>query len=143
MQVVKQNTASRRTLLQGAVAVGACLSVPLLSAAGAQAPISPLALIDETLARLLVGSDFVFSMGGTDTVMQLVRVQSTAQSVRKGGETMTRSFGLEFLPLDGVTARPQGTYWVRHARLGDFDLFVVPHRNDKGQTKLLATFSAM
>jgi hypothetical protein len=47
---------------------------------------------------------------------------------------------MEFEPIDNRGSLQQDTYRVHHPVLGNFDLFLVPHRNLRDTLVLLATF---
>lgn len=136
--------ASRRAMLSGslALAAGICLPFSAISAVR-PSPIDPLLMLDETLAQLMVDLLFTFSDGISTVDMRLSRVESAAQPQRKGKATINRGFALEFVPVDGVTSWPQGTYSVENSELGRFELFVVPQRSGNDQPALLATFSRL
>ncbi|MGB4859689.1 MAG: hypothetical protein WBP11_10205 [Dokdonella sp.] len=136
--------ASRRALLSNslALAAGTCLPFNAISAVR-PSPIDPLLVLDETLAQLMVDLVFTFSDGNSTLVTRLSRVEAAPQPqhVRKG--MIKRAFALEFVPVDGVTSWPQGTYDVENRELGRFDLFVVPQRSGNDQPALLATFNRL
>ena len=136
--------ASRRALLSSslALAAGICLPFNAISAMR-PSPIDPLLVLDETLAQLMVDSVFTFSDGNSTLVTRLSRVEVAAQPQREYKGTIKRGFALEFVPVDGVTNWPQGTYAVENPELGRFELFVVPQRSGNDQPALLATFSRL
>ena len=105
--------------------------------------IDPLALIDESLARAFIGSDFAIYSDTTHAKLRLVKVVGNLTRPSKAQEINTQSFALEFEALSTTGALTQNTYHVSHAKLGAFNLLLVPHTNTDGRKVLVATFSRL
>jgi hypothetical protein len=147
---MNRNSAMNRRDLITAIAASSALALTGLANAavssdgrGGVRDEDPLLLIDVTLARALVGSEFSMNseLANASAKMELVRViLPTPKGAQKPLE-QSATFGLEFLPNGSQGELVQETYHVTHKQLGSFDLFLVPHVNSKGQHVLLATFS--
>lgn len=100
-------------------------------------PPSPdaLNLLDLSLAQSLVGHEFEMASASGYTIAKLAMVQSLGR-----GDRSQKAFSMEFHPITSQGALLQDTYRVHHPVLGDFDLFLVPHRNLRNTLVLLATF---
>jgi hypothetical protein len=147
---MNRNSALNRRDLITAIAASSALSLAGLASTALRAAdrggvrdTDPLLLIDVTLARALIGSEFAMNseLANTSAKMELMRViLPTLKGAQKPLE-QSDTFGLEFLPSSSQGELVQETYHVTHKQLGSFDLFLVPHVNSKGQHVLLATFS--
>jgi len=120
---------SRRTLLQGAVAVAVCASAPLrwITAANA-APVAGGAATPSWFSRAtyanLVGSTFVVTVSRSPASLILSAIADlTAQ---RGGRRANLSDGRFSLLFTSGSTVPQGTWPFHHDGLGDASLFVVP-----------------
>jgi hypothetical protein len=105
--------------------------------------IDPLALIDESLARAFIGSDFDIYSNTSQAKLRLVKVAGNLTRPSKAQEIITQSFAMEFEALSTTGVLTQDTYHVLHAKLGAFDLLLVPHTNTDGKKVLVATFSRL
>lgn len=141
---------SRRSVLNAAAsgAVVLALGAPMFAlAAKGEAPgggptfDDPLVLLDESLARAFVGSDFDISSNMAYAKLRLSKVEAADMSLKKSRLMTTQTFAMEFEILSNGGEMQQDTYRVNHAKLGDFDLLLVPHTNGKGAKVLVATFS--
>jgi len=133
---------TRRDWIRASGAAALALSAPgwLLAGQARVAPPIPdaLSLLDVNVAKTLVGQQFEMVAASAYVVTELTKVQSLTLRER----TVT-SFSMEFRPISSRSTLVQDTYQVHHPVLGDFDLLLVPHRNDRGTTVLLATFSRL
>lgn len=100
-----------------------------------------LARLDESLARTLLGSDFVFSADGHQFQTRLSEVSAPIARARKG-DFPTQSFSMEFVVAGRVRAG-EGLYQVKHAELGAFELFVTAHADRNGEATLVAIFNRL
>ena len=141
---------SRRNLLNAAAsgAIVIALGAPAFAIAGkGETPtsdvfnIDPLALIDESVARAYVGSDFDISSDTSYAKLRLVKVVSNLVTPKKAQAIQTVSFVMEFEVLSNAGELVQNTYHISHPKLGVFNLLLVPHANGEGKKALLATFN--
>lgn len=112
----------------GIVAAGALLAPPLRLPAAAEGALPPaparLDLLTVTPETFIphIGTPFGLAAAhGPDLVATLTEVDAASASPA----AVPRSFSLAFEAAPGHPSG-QGTYAVRHPRLGRFDLFVVP-----------------
>jgi hypothetical protein len=94
-----------------------------------------LSLLDLSLAQTLVGHQFEMVSATGYTVARLTTVKPVGPAART-----QKAFSMEFEPIDSRGSLLQDTYRVHHPVLGNFDLFLVPHRNQRNAWVLLATF---
>ncbi len=143
---------SRRNILNAAAstAVVIAFGAPAFALAGkggitdgGMLDIDPLALIDESLARVFIGSDFDMSSDSANAKLRLAKVAGDLTTPKKAQEINTQSFAMEFDVLSNTGVLTQDTYHVVHSKLGTFDLLLVPHTNTDGRKVLVATFSRL
>jgi len=141
----------RRDVIRAAAALACAVAIPVWAQSGLKnelgvrlPPGSVVGRIDESLARALLGSDFKVS---SETASATTRLESVAVPPAPSGRAyfgrQTQSFSMEFNPTESSGDLIQDTYRIEHAELGSFELFLVPHRNRKGETILLATFNRL
>jgi hypothetical protein len=94
-----------------------------------------LSLLDLSLARTLVGHQFEMVSATGYTIARLTTVKAVGPAAKS-----EKAFSMEFEPIDSRGSLLQDTYQVHHPVLGNFDLFLVPHRNQRNAWVLLATF---
>ena len=100
-----------------------------------------LAQADDSFFNSFIDSSFEFwSARG--------RARATLSNVRrftaKGkSDTPARAFSLDFLIQESTRTLPEDLCYVTHPKLGTFELFVVRHRDTKGDDMLMATFSRL
>jgi hypothetical protein len=143
---------SRRNILNAAAstAVVMAFAAPAFALAeksetteGGMLEIDPLALIDESLARVYIGSDFNMSSDTAHAKLRLAKVVGALNAPNKAREINTQSFAMEFDVLSNTGVLIQDTYRVAHSKLGTFDLLLVPHTNTDGRKVLVATFTRL
>ena len=110
---------------------------------GGMLDIDPLALIDESLARVFIGSDFDISSDIANAKLRLVNVSANLISPKQEQAINTQSFAMEFEVLSNAGVLTQETYRTTHPKLGTFVLFLVPHTNTNGRKVLIATFNRL
>ena len=114
---------SRRAFLAGAASVAAVTVLPVATAERAMAVVSGSGPLKRSTFTPLLHSSFqMVDTSGRSLTVVLSQVNDLKPVVAPGSETR---FGLVFEgPLSA--ARPQGTYRLRHSRIGEVLLFVVP-----------------
>lgn len=113
---------------------GESLTVGILS-------IEPLMLLDESLARAFIGSDFDIKSDSASANLRLSKVAANSSAKRNEQAIITQSFSMEFDVLSNMGTLAQETYSVTHSKLGAFKLFLVPHTDGNGKIALVATFN--
>lgn len=96
-----------------------------------------LASVTAETFRPHVGSTFTVAAGGATVEISLLSVVEVATHVplRRRGFTLTFGGG------DPARILPQATYLVRHAELGEMEIFVVPRTPVAGEPRYDADFS--
>ena len=100
-----------------------------------------LAQADESFFNSYIDSSFEFwSARG--------RARATLSNVRRfiatgKSDISARAFSLDFLIQESTRTLPEDLCYVTHPKLGTFELFVVRHRDTKGDDMLMATFSRL
>ena len=100
-----------------------------------------LAQADESFFNSFVDSSFEFWNARG-------RARATLSNVRRfiatgKSDTPARAFSLDFLIQESTRNLPEDLCYVTHPKLGTFELFVVRHRDTKGDDMLMATFSRL
>ncbi len=142
---------SRRSVLNAASsALFVALGAPAFAfAARSEAPgggptlSDPLVLLDESLSRAFIGSDFDISSNTAYAKLRLSKVEAAYMPLKKSRVVTTQTFAMEFEILSNGGEMQQDTYHVNHPKLGAFDLLLVPHTNAKGAKVFVATFSRL
>lgn len=143
---------SRRNILNAAAstAVVIAFGAPAFALAGkggitdgGMLDIDPLALIDESVARAFIGTDFDISSDMVNAKLRLVNVSAYLISRKQEQAINTQSFAMEFEILSNAGVLTQETYHTTHPKLGTFELFMVPHTNTNGRKVLVATFNRL
>ena len=143
---------SRRNILNAAAstAVVMAFGAPAFALAekggitdGGMLNIDPLAVIDESVARAFIGTDFDISSDVANAKLRLTKVLGNLVSPKKEQAIITRAFAMEFEVLSSTGALTQETYRTVHPKLGKFDLFLVPYSNTNGKNVLVATFNRL
>jgi hypothetical protein len=100
-----------------------------------------LAQADETFFNTYADSSFEFwnAAGRARATLSNVRSFTAAGKSRASA----RAFSLDFVIQESTRNLPADLCYVTHAKLGTFELFVVPHSNAKGDRLLLATFARL
>ena len=134
-------TTTRRDWIRASGTAALALAAPgwLFAGPGVN-PVQPpvpdaLSLIDVSLAQSLVGHEFEIVSAKGYTIAKLTTVQTLGAAVKS-----PKAFAMEFAPISSQGELLQDTYQVHHPVLGSFDLFLVPHRNQRNALVLLATF---
>ena len=107
---------SRRRFCAGTALAGASLA-----AAGCESGAGP---STRSLAELQAAVGSTFTVGAEGRALRLARVRVHAPPIRKP-EPRGESFTLVFEATQPM-ALAQGSHPVRHARLGEFSIFLVP-----------------
>lgn len=100
-----------------------------------------LAQADESFFNSFVDSSFEFwnARGrARATLSKVRRFIATGKS-----DIPARAFSLDFLIQESTRTLPEDLCYVTHPKLGTFELFVVRHRDTKGDDILMATFSRL
>lgn len=141
-------TSTRRDWLRSAGTIALAVATPGWLVAGpvitpAVVPTRPSTLdaLDLAMAQSLIGQQFEMVSTAGHTICVLAKAEIVG-SVRGSLKTQ-KPFEMDFRPITQLGYLQQDTYLVQHAALGTFDLFLVPHTNDRGQTFLVATFSRL
>ena len=143
---------SRRNVIHAAASTALVIAfgTPALALAGkGEAPaggmfkIDPLALIDESVARAFIGTDFDISSDMANAKLRLTKVLGNLISPKKEQAIITQAFAMEFEVLSNTGALTQETYHTVHPKLGEFDLFLVPYSLTNGKRVLVATFNRL
>ena len=141
---------SRRNILNAAASTALVLAfgAPTFALAGKGEssnvgilPIEPLTLLDESLARAFIGSDFDMSSDTASAKLRLSKVAANSLARKNEQAIITQSFSMEFDVLSNMGTLAQETYSVTHSKLGAFRLFLVPHTDGNGKNVLVATFN--
>ena len=143
---------SRRNVIHAAASTALVIAfgAPAFALAGkGEAPaggilnIDPLAVIDESVARAFIGTDFDISADLVNAKLRLIKVNGNLVSPKKEQAIITQAFAMEFEVLSSTGALTQETYHTVHPKLGEFDLFLVPYSNTDGKNVLVATFNRL
>ena len=139
-------TSTRRDWIRSAGAMALAVATPGWLVAGpaitpSVAPPSALDAIDLPMAQSLIGQQFEMVSAEGHAICVLAGAEAVGNS--RGSLKSQKSFAMEFRPITRHGNLQQDTFLVQHAALGTFDLFLVPHTNDRGETLLVATFSRL
>lgn len=77
---------------------------------------------------------------GTNYVMKLKEVESSGNLGKTGDPNQRQPFSLTFVG-PGELILPQSIYLLRHATLGDLEIFIVPIAKDESGVHYQAVFS--
>ena len=86
----------------------------------------------------LVGQSFTLVDGGSETALELVSVRERPEF--RSGPEFRVPFFLEFKTPSPVL-KPQRIYCLKHATLGEIELFLVPLRRDATGCTYQSTFN--
>jgi hypothetical protein len=100
-------------------------------------PLPPNGLSFQVFAPLL-GQSFALVDGDSETALELVSVQERPEF--RSGPEFRVPFFLEFSSLS-PTPKPQRIYRLKHAALGEIELFLVPLRRDAKGCLYQSTFN--
>lgn len=88
-----------------------------------------------------VGTVFDVALPGGDSVgLALTSVSGLQSSENPGNGKVYESFSI-FFQGPGTQCLGQGTWTIRHQRLGSFELFIVPIGNMEGRFQYQAAFN--